>query len=167
VVCRASRVVRELALDRAERLREVVPAERLAALERRDRAEREHARGELRRQHDRELPRHLRRFAEELALPPHEVERLAGLPPEVQRVELRELTRRHMEHWVERNGLPEGLDADAWQRLRAAPPEVFARRYGQLRERFAGHAPPPAPRCAQNGRHWGVPSRPSAKVPFS
>jgi hypothetical protein len=140
------RVVRELALDRAreraERLREVVPAERLAALERGDRAERERARGELRRQHERELPRHLRRVAEELALPPHEVERLAGLPPEVQRVALRELTRRRMEHWVERNGLPEGLDAEAWQRLRAAPPEVFARRYGQLRERFEGQARP-------------------------
>jgi len=165
------RVLRDLALDRAreraEHLRAVVPAEHLAALERGDHAQRERARGALRRQHEQELPQRVRRVAEELALPPHEVERLVGQPPELQRVALYELTRQRMARWIERNGLPAGIDTETWQRLRQAPPEVFARHYARLRERFEGLAHSPGAggdgeRRSGGGSPWARGGRPSS-----
>jgi hypothetical protein len=43
---------------------------------------------------------------------------------------------RRLDGWIERRGLPDGMDHETWQRLRTAPPEVFARRYGRVREHF-------------------------------
>ena len=134
-------VVHELVLqrarERAERLREALPTERLEALQRGDRRERERALGDLRREHERELPRRIRAVGTDLGLPEAELGRLVGLPHELQRRELAELVRRRFAAWVAENGPPPGVDPAEVERLLAAPPDVFARRYGRVRERVA------------------------------
>lgn len=142
-------VLRELVLDRArdraERLREALPPERFEAWRGADRDERERMFDDLRRQHERDLPTKVRRIGLEAGLGADEIERLAGLPTEELRRELGHLLRRRVTHWVEENGLPEGVGEGDLERWLAAPPGVFARRYGRLRERLHGFRPPPPP----------------------
>jgi len=150
-------LMRELVLDRAreraERLREALPPDQIEGLRRGE--DRERLFGELRRQHERELPGHLARLAAELELPAAERERLAALPPEAQRAEFGELMRLRVRRWYEDEGAPAGLDPRALERLLDAPPDVFARRYGRVREHFGGgppgHGRPPRGRRGEGG----------------
>jgi hypothetical protein len=121
------------ALERGRRLREALPPEALRRLRQASPEERPLLLERMRRGLHERAPGALRRLGERLELAPEEVERLEGLSESERLEALLALRRREIERRFERDGLPSGVSAEEWGRLRALPDREFLRRLRELR----------------------------------
>jgi hypothetical protein len=128
-------------LERGHAMRQLVPQDWRARLERADPPELERMLGEFIEHVRGRTDDALRHLARDLALDPNEVERLRNLAPEEQRAEMFALRRRQIEQRVAQQGLPAGIsqqEFDAWKALDA---RQFSERWG-MRMRELGYPQP-------------------------
>jgi hypothetical protein len=112
---------------------------------------RRHLRGDL-------ADRAVHALGRDLDLPPAEVERLRGLPPDARAREIAELHRRDLVRRVEQHGLPPSVSPDEWARWKALPTPEFLELW---KARVKGGPRPPDGAPSPNAR----PQRDGARPP--
>lgn len=142
-----SRVLRSLVADRARimatRLRAHLTDEERAQLKDADAAERARILQRVRSRAMDELPRKARRMGEALGLSPQELERFSSADPKERRAGMVALARRRATQFVRKNGLPEGVTQEDWDRVSALPDGAFVRALQRLRARHPEFGVPP------------------------
>ncbi|MFN0243331.1 MAG: DUF3106 domain-containing protein [Planctomycetota bacterium] len=152
-------VLRDLArgnaYDLAQRIREALPQDWLAELEKATPEERARFLVEFKaRQRGRMASFTIREIGERLGLAATEIERLQRLPTDERIAQGLELRKRLLGRDVRKLGLPKGISAEDWEAWQALPPEEFFRRMIEhsraMREKL--RAQPDVPMVDREGR---------------
>jgi hypothetical protein len=153
-------LLREMALaearDMGHRILRKLPQEERERLEAAEPQERQRLLLELRHQMDRRIGQTIERMAPELGFSEEQVKRLNNLPSDERRAKFLQVVKRRCVQFVDRKGLPEGMQAKRWERIQQLPPDEFYLALLNLRREFPGLARAMNPKPGSDSE-WSVP----------
>ena len=137
-------LLREMALaearDMGQRILRKLPQEERERLEAAEPQERQRLLLELRHQMDRRIGQTIERMAPELGFSAEQVKGLNDLPSDERRGKFLQVVKRRCTQYVDRKGLPKGMQAERWGKVQQLPPDEFYLALLNLRREFPGLA---------------------------
>jgi hypothetical protein len=137
-------LLREMALaevrDMGHRILRKLPQAERERLEAAEPQERQRLLLELRHQMDLRIGQTIERMAPELGFSAEQVKKLNDLPADERRGKFLHVVKRRCTQYVDRKGLPKGMQAERWGRVQQLPPDEFYLALLNLRREFPGLA---------------------------